>query len=52
MQAEVIEFDQFDTHQDDACEKRITAAKTTLGEHAIILSHHYQRADVRSFIVI
>lgn len=46
MQAEVIEFDQFDTLQDDACEKRITAAKATLGEHTIILSHHYQRADV------
>jgi len=46
MQAEVIEFDQFDTLQDDACEKRITAAKATLGKRAIILSHHYQRADV------
>ena len=35
------------THlQDDACEKRIIAAKEALGKRAIILSHHYQRADV------
>ena len=47
MQAEeVMEFDQFDTLQDDACEKRIITAKATLGKRVAILSHHYQRADV------
>ena len=46
MQAEAIEFKQFDSLQDDACEQRIVAAKATLGKRAIILAHHYQRADV------
>ena len=46
MQVDAIEFEQFDTLQDNACEKRIIAAKNELGKRAIILSHHYQRADV------
>jgi quinolinate synthase len=46
MQAEAIAFDQFDTLQDDDCERRIDAAKTALGKRAVILAHHYQRADV------
>lgn len=46
MQAEVIDFKQFDTLQDEACENRITEAKVALGKSTIILSHHYQRADV------
>ena len=32
--------------QDDACDSRIVAAKAALGKRAVILGHHYQRADV------
>lgn len=46
MQAEAIEFKQFDSLLDDTCEQRIVAAKAVLGKRAIILAHHYQRADV------
>jgi len=46
MQAEAIELKQFDMLQDDACEQRIVAAKVAPGKRAIILAHHYQRADV------
>lgn len=46
MQAEAIAFDQFDALQDDDCEQRIVAAKAALGKRAVILAHHYQRADV------
>ncbi len=46
MQAETIAFERFDTLQDDACDQRIVAAKAALGKHAVILAHHYQRADV------
>ena len=46
MQAEAIEFKQFDSLLDDTCEQRIVAAKAALGKRAIILAHHYQRADV------
>ena len=49
MQAEAIELKQFDTLEDDACEQRIVAAKTALGKRAIILAHHYQRADVYKY---
>ena len=46
MQAKAIEFKQFDSLLDDTCEQRIVAAKAVLGKRAIILAHHYQRADV------
>ena len=46
MQAEVIAFERFDTLQDDVCAQRIVAAKAALGKRAVILAHHYQRADV------
>ncbi len=46
MQAEAIEFKQFDSLLDDTCKQRIVAAKAVLGKRAIILAHHYQRADV------
>lgn len=49
MQAEVIAFEQFDTLQDDVCEQRIIAAKAALGKRAVILAHHYQRADVYKY---
>jgi quinolinate synthase len=46
MQATAIAFDRFKPLQNDACEERIVAAKAALGERAVILGHHYQRADV------
>ena len=46
MQAAAIAFDRFKPLQDDACESRIVAAKAALGKRAVILGHHYQRADV------
>ena len=46
MQATAIAFDRFKPLQDDACESRIVAARAALGKRAVILGHHYQRADV------
>ncbi|MDO8333516.1 MAG: quinolinate synthase NadA, partial [Nitrosomonas sp.] len=46
MHAKALEFEQYDQLQDEACAQRIIAAKRTLGKHAVILAHHYQRADV------
>ncbi len=46
MPAAAIAFDRFKPLQDDACEGRIVAAKAALGKRAVILGHHYQRADV------
>ena len=46
MQTAAITFDRFETLQDDACQDRIVAAKAALGRRAVILGHHYQRADV------
>ena len=46
MEVSTITFDRFKPLADDACEDRIVAAKRTLGERAVILGHHYQRADV------
>jgi len=46
MQAAAIAFDRFKPLQDDACESRILAAKAALGKRAVILGHHYQRAEV------
>jgi len=46
MEVSTITFDRFKPLADDACEKRILEAKRTLGERAVILGHHYQRADV------
>ena len=46
MQAKAIEFESFDQLEDEICAQRIIAAKHTLGERAVILAHHYQRADV------
>jgi quinolinate synthase len=46
MQNAVIAFDRFKPLRDDACESRIVAAKAALGKRAVILGHHYQRADV------
>lgn len=46
MQTKALEFEQYDQLQDDACAQRIFAAKQSLGKRAVILAHHYQRADV------
>ena len=46
MQVAAIAFDRFKPLQDDACDARIVAAKASLGKRAVILGHHYQRADV------
>ena len=46
MEAAVIAFDRFKPLADDACEERILAARARLGGRAVILGHHYQRADV------
>jgi quinolinate synthase len=46
MQASTIAFDRFKPLQDDACQERIVAARAKLGKRAVILGHHYQRADV------
>jgi quinolinate synthase len=41
-----IDFEKYEQLQDEACTQRIIAAKKTLGKRAVILAHHYQRADV------
>ena len=46
MQVAAIAFDRFKPLQDEACESRIVTAKAALGKRAVILGHHYQRADV------
>jgi len=46
MQVSTIAFDRFKPLADEACEERIIAAKAKLGKRAVILGHHYQRADV------
>ena len=42
----VISFDQFNTLSDAECQERIRAARAQLGSRAVLLCHHYQRADV------
>ena len=46
MQSEAIDFDHYDLLQDEVCAQRIIEAKKKLGKRAVILAHHYQRADV------
>ena len=41
-----IKFDRYKPLADDDCLPRILAAKNALGGRAVILGHHYQRADV------
>ena len=42
----VISFDKFNLMQDTAAQERIRAARAKLGKRAVLLCHHYQRADV------
>ena len=46
MQTATITFRPFNHLQDDACHERIRAASAKLGKRAVMLCHHYQRADV------
>ncbi len=41
-----LPFDLFNTLSDAECQARITAARAKLGGRAVLLCHHYQRADV------
>ena len=45
-QATAVAFDLFSQLNDADCDERIEAAKQALKGRAIILGHHYQRADV------
>jgi len=46
MQSSPIAFAPFNNLADEDCAERIRAARAKLGKQAIILCHHYQRADV------
>jgi len=46
MHREAFEFELYDQLQDEICAQRIVSAKKALGKRAVILAHHYQRADV------
>ena len=46
MQSSPIAFAPFNSLADEDCAERIRAARAKLGKQAIILCHHYQRADV------
>jgi len=49
MEVSTIAFDRFKPLADDACDERIRAARAALGNKAVILGHHYQRADVYKY---
>jgi quinolinate synthase len=44
-----ISFDAFNQLQDAAAHERIRAARARLGKRAVLLCHHYQRADVYQY---
>ncbi len=46
METAVVNFSQFSGLADGDCAGRIAAARGRLGERAVLLAHHYQRADV------
>ncbi|NTV10655.1 MAG: quinolinate synthase NadA, partial [Zoogloea sp.] len=46
MQVASISFDRFNTLRDEEAQERIRAARARLGKKAVLLCHHYQRADV------
>ena len=41
-----IQFDRFNALADEQAQERILAARNRLGSRAVLLCHHYQRADV------
>jgi quinolinate synthase len=46
MQAVPVSFDHFNHLADQEAQQRIAAARLKLGKRAVLLCHHYQRADV------
>jgi quinolinate synthase len=46
MQTAPLPFAPFNALSDAECQERIRAARARLGKKAVILCHHYQRADV------
>jgi quinolinate synthase len=46
MEVATIAFDRFNVLQDEEAQERIRAARARLGSKAVLLCHHYQRADV------
>ncbi len=46
MQIAPIKFDPYHRLSDEEAQQRIRAARARLGSRAVILGHHYQRADV------
>ena len=49
MQVATISFDRFNALADAEAHERIRAARARLGERAVLLCHHYQRADVYQY---
>ena len=49
MQAAPISFDRFNALTDGDAHERIRAARARLGDKAVLLCHHYQRADVYQY---
>jgi quinolinate synthase len=49
MSVAPLGFDQFNALSDKEAQARIVAAKARLGSRAVLLCHHYQRADVYAF---
>src|SRR5574343_461678 len=49
MQTSTLSFAPFNALSDEACHERIRAARAKLGKRAVILCHHYQRADVYQY---
>src|SRR5690348_2023229 len=46
MAAAALALDLYTSLEDEACDARIRAAKRALGRRAVVLGHHYQRAEV------
>ena len=46
MRASTLKFEPYGRLADDDAEQRILAARAKLGKRAVLLCHHYQRADV------
>ena len=44
-----LDFNRFNTLGDEAVHARIRAARARLGDRAVVLCHHYQRADVYQY---
>jgi quinolinate synthase len=41
-----MDFNAYNALSDQECQERISAARARLGKRAVILCHHYQRADI------